>query len=333
MSLIASDTGRSLPLAELHCHIKGTIVPSLAQKLANRHGLDISRLINADGGYVWSTFQEFLASYDGVAAAVRAPEDYQDVVRTYYLDAAARGLIYAEFFLSAGHVAAVGLPYETVLDAIAETIRDIEARTGLVIRIILTSVRHYGVEHTEQAARLLADHPHPLVVGFGIAGDEAAGAHRDFKRAFDIARETGVGLTAHAGEVLGPESVREALRHFGVRRLGHGVQAIDDPDLVRELADRGIVLEVCPTSNLCIGLYATMADHPVKRLADAGVPVTLSTDDPGFFRVTIDEEYEKVAKAHDLGPEALRAFTCMSIEAGFCDTKVKETLLDRLARA
>lgn len=156
---------------------------------------------------------------------------------------------------------------------------------------------------------------------------------RDFADAFRIAREAGLGLTAHAGELAGPQSVRDALDHFGVRRIGHGVRAIEDPALVERLVEEDIVLELCPGSNVALGLYPSIAQHPFRRLMEAGVRVTINSDDPPYFHTTLGREYDELARVQGLGRGALLAATRTAIEAAFVDEATRTRLLARVDAA
>ena len=322
-----------LPLAELHCHLEGTVAPDLALRLGRRHGLDLSPLVDAEGRYRWRDFAEFLHVYDAMSAAIRTAEDYYEITADYYRRMAQKGLIYGEIFVSPEHAMRQGLSYPTLIDAVASAMADIEAETGAVARIVVTCVRHFGHEHAEETAALAARHPHAYVVGFGMAGDESMGAPADYARAFAIARDAGLGLTAHAGEICGPESVRATIESLPVSRIGHGVRAIEDPELVAELVDRDITLEVCPGSNLALGLYPSIAAHPVRRLVEAGLAVTLSADDPPFFDTDVAREYEEVRTAHGFDPVDMLDFTRRSIAAAFLDSATRARLEARLAEA
>lgn len=327
---MARAQARPVPLAELHCHLEGTVEPGEARLLAERHRIDISKVLDEAGRYKWTTFGEFLTVYDAVSEVIRTAEDYYEITYAYFTRMAARGLIYGEVFVSPAHAGRFGLSYPALIDAVASAMKAAEADAGVVGRIIVTGVRHYGAEHVADVAKAASDHPHPYVTGFGLAGDEAFGRNADFARSFAIARDAGLGLTAHVGEILGAASIHDALDHLGVTRLGHGVRAIDDPSLLAELAERGVVLEVCPTSNVAIGLYPSIAAHPVKALVEAGQTVSLNSDDPAFFGVDLADEYRLVAEAHGFDQAALRAFTKNAIEAAFCDSQTRARLRARL---
>ena len=223
-------------------------------------------MIGDDGKFLWKDFLDFLNTYDAATSVIRTGEDYRDIVYEYLVECAAEGAIYVELTASADHAADVGLSDEEHLAALAQGIDDARDATGIEGRIVMSCVRHFGPEKAREVARRTVEGPHPYVTGFGMGGDEAGFPPEDFAAAFDIAREAGLGLTVHAGEWAGPESVRGGLA-LGVSRIGHGVRASEDPELVRELADRGTVLEVCPTSNVVLGLYPSYEAAPAARAA------------------------------------------------------------------
>ncbi|MDX8463900.1 adenosine deaminase, partial [Mesorhizobium humile] len=180
--------------------------------------------------------------------------------------------------------------------ALGEGMVRAKARTGIEGRMIVTGVRHVGVEAIEQAARFAARCGHPLVTGFGVAGDERIGDFEDYVRAFEIAREAGLGITIHAGELMGWESVKAALDHIRPSRIGHGVRAIENPDLVRRIAAEGVVLECCPGSNIALKVFESFADHPFPALRAAGCKMTLNSDDPPYFWTSLKREYDIAAE-------------------------------------
>lgn len=322
--------GLNIPVAELHCHIEATVSPDDAKRIAARHGLDISSVFDETGAYRWKTFGEFLHVYDAVSEVLRTPEDYFEITAHYFDRMAAKGVIYGELIVSPAHAARFGVSYGALMDAVASAMREAEAENSLTGRIIVTAVRHYGPDHALDVARAAAASPHPYVTGFGMAGDEASGEARDFKPAFDLAREAGLRRTIHAGEILGPESVWQAIELFDVARIGHGVRAIDDPRLIETLKARDVTLEVCPTSNVAIGLYPSIAEHPVRKLADAGLKITLNSDDPAFFDTDPAEEYARAAEAHGFSRGDLMQFTRNAVDAAFCDDETKARLVKML---
>jgi adenosine deaminase/aminodeoxyfutalosine deaminase len=174
------------------------------------------------------------------------------------------------------------------------------------VRWIADAVRHFGPEHVMAVAEQAAALVDQGVVAFGIGGDEARGPAEWFGESYRFARGRGLHLTAHAGEAAGPDSVWKALE-IGAERIGHGIRSIEDPVLVRHLADQGIPLEVCITSNVMTGVVGSLREHPVRKLYDAGVPITLNTDDPGLFRTTLGAEYELAAREFGFGAAELNA--------------------------
>jgi adenosine deaminase len=189
-------------------------------------------------------------------------------------------------------------------------------------------VRNFGVEQALRVARHAAERPHPYVVGFSMAGDEENFPAGDYVEPFEIAAAAGLGCTVHAGEWAGAQSVRAALG-LPVTRIGHGVRAIEDPALVEQLAERGIVLECCPTSNVVLGAFASYEDHPLPRLREAGVRVTLGSDDPPYFGASIGGEYEVCAERFGFDADDLREITRTALEAAFCEETLKNRLIRR----
>lgn len=318
-----------IPKAEIHCHIEGAAHPDLVIAKAHKYKVDISQILDSDNRYQWNDFSSFIRAYDLAASLFRSPDDYHDLARDVFLRMAADGCIYGEIFTSSDHAQRMGCSGSEMIHAVATGIEAAKQETGIEGRIIATGVRHEGVEAVEAAALEIVNNPHPMVTGFGIAGDERAGNHRDFSKAFDIVREAGYGLTGHAGELLGPESVREALDHWGITRIGHGVRAIEDENLVRRIVEEGLVLEVCPGSNIALKVYPDFQTHPFPKLRDAGCIVTLSSDDPPYFHTTIAREYEIAREYFGSDEGELLTFTRNAIEAAFVDGETKVRLLEK----
>jgi adenosine deaminase len=316
-----------VPKAELHVHVEGAASPDLIRRIAARNGVRVpDRVFDDDGGFAWKDFLDFLDTYDAATSVIRTGQDYRDIVYEYLVRCAAEGAIYVELTASADHAADVGLSDAEHLAGLAQGIDDARAETGIEGRIVMSCVRHFGPEKAREVARRTVEGPHPYVTGFGMGGDEAGYPPAGFAAAFEIAREAGLGLTVHAGEWGGPESVRGGLE-LGVSRIGHGVRAIEDPDLVRELAERGTVLEVCPTSNVALGLYPSYEEHPLPALRAAGVPVTLGSDDPPYWHASIGGEYRLANERMGFDEAALREVTRTALRAAFVEEDVRLRLL------
>lgn len=313
------------PKAELHCHLEGSIPPALARELAARNGLALpDGLFGPDGTYVWRDFLSFLAAYDRVCSVLKTPRDFSDVIHSYLTRAAAEGAAYVEMFCSPERPKALGISYADWVAALADGIDRAGRETGIVGRVIIICIRHLGPDRALAMAERMIAEPHPYVVGFGMGGDEAKYTPADFAPAYRLAHENGYGCTVHAGEVLGPESVWAAIRTLPVTRIGHGVRSVEDPALLEELVRRGTALEVCPGSNVALGIYPDRAAHPLHRLIASGVRVTLNSDDPPFFHTTLGTEYEQAG----LPESALRRITRTAIEVSFVDEVTKKRLLE-----
>ncbi|RED50860.1 adenosine deaminase [Aestuariispira insulae] len=325
-------TIKSLPKAELHVHIEGTITPELARKLADRNGITLPQALNGlSDRYHWDNFNHFLDGFDLVAGCIRTGLDYEDVVYDYLRRCAAEGVIYVEFFGSQDHGEQAGLNYPEMVGHLAAAIDRAEADFGIICRIIMTCIRHLGPERAVIVAQTTVDHPHPYVVGFGMAGDEKLHSCLDFKPAFDIVAATGLPCTAHAGEVVGPESITDALDNLPITRIGHGVRIVEDPAVLKRAIDAKIAFEVCPTSNIALKVFPTMAEHSLPKLLEAGCIVTLNSDDPPHFGCTIGGEYELAAAQWGLSRAQLIGFTKNAITASFADSQTKAKLLERLS--
>ena len=276
--------------------------------------------------FAYTDFLDFLDTYDRAASVIRTVQDYRDVTYEYLAGCASEGAVYVELIVSPDHSRRLALSGEEHLGAIARGIDDARSDHGIEARILLVAVRNLGVERSLSVARYAATRPHPYVVGFNLAGDEANYPVRQFSEAFAIASDAGLGCSVHAGEWDGPQSVREALE-LPVTRIGHGVRAIEDAALVDELARRGTVLECCPTSNVVLGLYDSYENHPLPQLRAAGVKVTLGSDDPPYFGASIGGEYELCRDHFGFDDEDLRAISRTAVEAAFCEDTLKERLI------
>ena len=321
----------ALPKAELHCHIEGAAKPDLVLAQAKLYDVDASPFVNLTHGYLWKDFTSFLAAYDFAASLFRKPEDYIRLSEAHFTSLASQNCIYGEIFASPEHAARIGCSYITLIEAISEGISLAKSATGIEGRIIVTGVRHVGAEAVEEAARLTVKNPHPMVTGFGMAGDERMGRITDFVRAFDIARDGGLELTAHAGEFGGADSVCEALDHLKISRIGHGVRAVEDTDLVKRLAQEQVVLEICPASNIMLNVFPSFDQHSFPALEKAGCVVTLNSDDPPHFHTTLTREYEIAAEHFCYDRENLLRFTKNAINAAFVDGDTRNRLLEKLA--
>lgn len=320
---------KTMPKAELHCHIEGATPPHLAAAQAKRYGIDTSGFIK-DGEYSWQDFTSFVQSYDATANLFRTEEDYALLAETYLTEIAEAGAIYSELIASPDQGDAVGIGADAYMRGLAEGAERAKAKTGIETRLIVVGIRHFGPERVVKAAEYAARRPHPLITGFNLAGEERMHRVADFTRAFDIARDAGLGITIHAGELSGAFSVRDALDHVRPSRISHGVRAIEDAGLVKRLADEGVVLEVCPGSNISLSVFPDFESHPLRALHEAGVRVTLNSDDPPFFHTSLAREYEVASTIMGFGDDEILGITRTAIEAAFVDEPTRQRLLSRL---
>ena len=283
------------PRAELHLHLDGSVEPETL--------LEIDPTLTREeitAHTTYTDFAGFLKSFVWVNQRLQTPDHYARVARRLFERLASEGVIYAEVILSAGVV----LWKQQDLAAIYDRLMQESARTPITVRWIFDAVRQFGVETAKPVFDLAAERVGEGVVAIGLGGDEERGPARLFADLFRDARDHGLRLTCHAGEMAGPWSVWEALA-IGAERIGHGIRAIEDPELVTYLATNQIPLEVCITSNLRTGAVASLAAHPVKRLYDAGVPIILNSDDPALFNCTLASEYELAAREFGFTEEQL----------------------------
>ncbi|MBJ2152479.1 adenosine deaminase [Paracoccus sp. IB05] len=321
----------ALPKVELHLHLEGAAPASFIRGLAAEKREDISGIFAADGSYAWRDFPHFLTVCEAAASVLRRPEDYHRLMLAVAEQSAASGVIYSEIFISpdlcGGGDAAAFADY---IAAIREAAAAAEAGFGVTFRTIATAIRHFGPERAKRAALAAAEEAGEFLTGFGMGGDETVLDPGDFAWGFDCAREAGLCLSVHAGEWRGPEAIRDALRTLKPARIGHGVRAIEDLALVEELAEQGIVLEVCPLSNIAFGLYPDMRHHPVSELDRRGVRVTISTDAPPFFHSSMAREYEELHRAFDWDEGQFRKLGLQALDAAFCDADTKKRLAKKL---
>ena len=322
-----------VPKAELHAHLEGTIHPPVLRTLAARNGISLpDGVLDEQDNYLWTDFNDFLKVYDLASSVIKAPEDYYDLTLDYLERVAAEGGLYVELLASADHVFNLGMTLKDQQDALVQAIDEARESVGVETRISQTIVRHYGPDKAIAAAKAIVEHPHPYFTGFQMAGAEDAHTPADFRPAYDMAAEAGLRCTAHTGEWLGPDSIRETLAALPmVERLGHGVRAIHDADLVRELAERQMPFEVCPGSNNALKVFGSPEEHALRGLWDAGCFITLASDDPPYFHTSLGAEYRFALDVAGLSVSDLYTITRNALQAGFMDDDTRSALMMRVA--
>ena len=322
----------ALPKAHLHLHLTGGMRPSTLEALAREQGRRLpAGLLDPGGTRVdvtglrgWNRFQRL---YDAARELLVGPDQVRRVVRELVEDEAAAGSGWLELQVDpttyAPRLGGLQAAVELVLEALAEGTRATGVGTALVIAGNRT--RHPG--DAETLARLARRFAGRGVVGFGLSNDETRGVTAEFAKAFRLARDAGLVAVPHAGELRGPRSVRDAVELLGARRLGHGVRAVEDPALLALLAERQVVCEVCPASNVALGVLPDVAAVPVVRLREAGVPVALGADDPLLFRSGLVAQYEGARAVLGLSDEALADLARCSVRGSTAPDDVQRRLL------
>jgi aminodeoxyfutalosine deaminase len=318
---------RALPKAELHLHLEGSIEPPTLLDLRLRHGMPDANLAACEALYQYKDFQGFLMAFKAVTEHLRTPEDYELITYRLMERLQSDNVLHAEVFVSVGVCLWRSQDFAALFEGM-ERGRERGAKDfGVSLLWIFDAVRQFGAEPAQRVAELAAVYQKRNVVAFGIGGDEARGAPELFRDVYAFAADHGLHLTAHAGETTSPESIWGAL-NLGAERLGHGLSAVQDPELLEELAQRQIPVEICITSNVLTGACPKLEDHPVRRYFDQGLMLTLNTDDPAMFRTSLSREYSIAQKTFGFTEEQLRELARNSFEASFLDAERKVKLLD-----
>ena len=294
----------AMPKAELHLHLEGSLRPAIVAALAARHGVTLAEE-EVHSRYAYSDFIAFIEAFKWVTSFLREPPDFAIAVSDLGEQLVGQNVVYAEVTLSVGVMLLRKQNPQANFEAVLAAAEPFEHR-GLRLNWIFDSVRQYGADLASQVLDWAKRCNSPRIVAFGIGGDELSVSTKEFQHVYRQATQSGLHRLIHAGEIGGPERIHEAVELLGVERIGHGIAAIHDPSLMDLLAARGIVLEICPASNLRTGALArqlqigtpSISHHPLPQLLRHGIPVVLSTDDPTMFHTSLGEEYQR---AHDMG--------------------------------
>lgn len=310
-----SELCHAMPKVELHVHLEGSIRPETLLKLAQRHGvaLPADSVEGLRNWYVFRDFPHFEEVYVTLTGCVRTVEDLELVMREFLEGQKAQNVLHSEVTYTASTVERVaGIPWPEQHAALLRAIRWGETELGITCGLILDIVRGDSVERGLEVAEWATTSEG--VVALGLAGQESLGT-LPYAPCVALAQERGLPFVPHAGETTGPETIRECLRIGDVRRIGHGVRAVEDARLVADLRDRGVPLEVCPTSNVALGVVPSLAEHPLPQLLDEGVTVTINSDDPPMFGTTLSDEFARCAETFDLDADILYTLTMNAVNA------------------
>jgi adenosine deaminase/aminodeoxyfutalosine deaminase len=316
----------SLPKAELHLHLEGTIDPASLQELRKRHGRE-STLAEVEQLYEYRDFAGFLMAFKAITEDLQTAADYELITYRLMEKLKAENVLHAEVYVSVGVCLWRKQDFAAIFEGLERGRERGERDFGISLLWIFDAVRHFGAEKAKSVAELAVQYKGRSVVGFGIGGDEAKAGPELFRGVYAYAAENGLRLTAHAGESAGPDSVWGAL-NLHAERIGHGLTAWHDPELVEELSRRQIPVEICMTSNLQTGVCSAITEHPVRRYFDQGIMVTLNSDDPAMFGTTLAGEYQLAQDAFGFTDEHLRELARNSFEASFLPAEKKLQFLN-----
>ncbi len=326
---------RSLPKAELHLHLEGSVFPETLVELSSRHETPNGPALTLDTAralYSYTDFSGFLLAFKAVTEQLQTAEDYELITLRMLERLHRQGIVHAEVYVSVGVVYYWDrTEFEPLFAGMERARVAAETRWGISCLWIFDAVRHFGPEPAARVFRKAAEmrREFPSIVGIGIGGDERRVGSEPFRGLYAEAREAGLRLTAHAGETVGPDGIWGAL-NIGAERIGHALSAIDDPELMTVLAERQVPLEICISSNLRTASCPSLAEHPVRNYFDVGLMVTLNSDDPALFGSDLQNEYRLAARSFDFTREQLRELAGNSIEASFLAPERKVSLLRML---
>ena len=326
---------RSLPKAELHLHLEGTVTPETLVELSERHPAGRLALEQARALYRYVDFSGFLMAFKAITERLLTPDDYELITWRMAQSLAAQGVVHAEVYVSVGVVYYWRrIEFEPLFAGIERARLRAERELGLTILWIFDAVRHFGVEEAARVFRKAAEmrKEHASIAGIGIGGDERRMPPEPFAALYAEARDAGLRLTAHAGETTGPESIWGAL-NIGAERIGHGLSAQHDAELMEILAERQVPVEICMTSNVRTGSCPSLREHPVRRYFESGLMITLNSDDPALFGSDLTGEYRLAEQEFCFTGEQLRELAANSIEASFLPPERKIALLRSIESA
>jgi aminodeoxyfutalosine deaminase len=326
MSLSSFIAG--LPKAELHVHHVGSASARIVSELAARHpGVVPSDPDELRRFYEFRDFAHFIEVYLAVVDLVRTGEDVRLLTYEVAREMAGQQIRYAELTCTPYTSVVTGIPIEAYTEAIEDARVAAERDFGLVLRWIYDIPGESGVPAADATLDYALNHRVDTLIGFGLGGPEVGVPRPQFQRHFDAARAAGLRSVPHAGETTGPETVWDALRLLGAERIGHGTTAVEDPTLIAHLAETGIPLEVCPSSNVATRAVAAIADHPIVAFRDAGVTVTVNSDDPPMFGTSLNREYEIAADLLGLDEAGVADLARTAVHASFAEEPVKARVL------
>ncbi|MCQ4043559.1 adenosine deaminase [Streptantibioticus rubrisoli] len=323
---------KPLPKAELHLHIEGTLEPELAFALAERNGVALPYATTAElrSAYSFTDLQSFLDLYYALMAVLRTEDDFAELADAYLTRAAAQGVRHAEIFFDPQAHTARGVPIGTVIEGLARALDDSERRYGIGTRLIMCFLRDESADSALETFEAARPYLH-RICAVGLDSAEVGNPPSKFREVFRRAAEAGLHRVAHAGEEGPAEYITEALDVLGVERIDHGLRCLEDPALVERLARERVPLTVCPLSNVRLRCVDRLADHPLRAMLEAGLLVTVNSDDPSYFGGYVDDNFTAIRDALRLDDETLRLLAANSFHAAFLDDRTRRDYLAEVA--
>ncbi|MFP3914481.1 MAG: adenosine deaminase [Actinomycetota bacterium] len=328
-----SQLARSLPKAELHLHIEGTLEPEMMFEMARRNGLELPYpdVESVRKAYRFTDLQSFLDIYYQGGGVLQTRDDFTELMAAYLGRAAADGVVHAEIFFDPQAHTHRGVGFEVFMPAFRDAMADARRVHGMTASLILCFLRHLPPEDAVRTITAAEDHLEG-VVAVGLDSSEVGFPPEPFAEAYEIARRLGLRAVAHVGEEGPPEYIRGALDILGTERVDHGVRCVEDPGLVERLRHEQIPLTVCPLSNVALNVVDRLDDHPLPRLLDEDLMVTLNSDDPAYFGGYVGDNYASCAEAFGWGPEDLASLAANSVHASFLPAGEKEAHLGAIRK-
>jgi adenosine deaminase len=321
-----------MPKVELHLHLEGSITPATLLRIAERNNVDLPARDEAGVAqlFQYKNFQEFLTVFMVLARSLKRGEDFELLAYELGHHLADQNVRYAEVMISAFQYYSRGVDLDEVVQGTSAGFARAQHERGTRVMIAFDYGRQFGIETAWKVLEIAVRNRRHGLIAWSIGGDEVHYPPEQFAEVFAAAGRAGLRLMAHAGEVVGPPSIWGAVDALACERLGHGIRSVDDPNLLEHLRARGVVLDISPTSNVRTGAVASIEAHPLRRLFDAGIQVTLNTDDPTFFSTTLNDEYRLAARVFGFDAAELTTLALNGVRAAFLPEEEKQTLLHEI---
>jgi adenosine deaminase len=328
-----SNDIQKIPKVELHVHLESTFDMQTILYLSQKNNVSLSDIISKKNGELnCRNFNEFLDKSDYVARLIRDETDYEYITYLYLKNCALQNTIYVELMVCPDYAYLASISYKNMVDAISRGITRAKSDFGIISVINILLIRHFPIQNAERILNDVIVYNSKNVKGITIAGDENSTETKfsDFSKIISQFDKMGFKISPHAGEISSSRNIWQCLENFKVSRIGHGVKAIEDNELLNEIIKNKIALEICLSSNIILGVYQNYIEHPFKELYNSGVSLSLNTDDPPFFKTNISQEYQIASKEFNLSIGDLIRVSLMAIESSFADSETKKNLFFKI---